>query len=145
MAQQGTPLSTGQVTDPRQEKNVINLITSHKLLGAVGIPANLSVHDNAYVGISGGSNLSEILMPYYAAGIRRVDIVIDVAGQKLTAEAKIYQRTDKRGGRMYLWLYPLQPAQGLLREIVRRHRADAPRKAKRPLPITILAVVPKLK
>jgi hypothetical protein len=143
MAQQGPYPNTEPVTDPYREKNIINLTSTSKLLGVVGIPAHVSVHDNAYVAISGGRSLSDILMPYYAAGIRRVEIVIDVAGQRLAAEAKIYKRTDRQGGRVYLWLYPLQPAQGLLRDLLRRHRAGAAPNAKRPLPIAILAMIPK--
>ncbi len=112
------------------------------MLSAVGVPAHISIHDRSYVAISGGRSLSDVLMPYYAAGVRYVEVVIDVEGQRLAAEAKIYRRTDKQSGRIYLWLYPLQPAQRLLREMLRRYRGDAPRHAKRPLPVTVLAVMP---
>ena len=145
MAQHDPYPSSESVTDLHLGENIMNLTTTSKLLGAVGIPANISAHDSTYVAISGGRSLSDILMPYYAAGIRRVEIVIDVNGQRLAAEAKIYRRTDKQSGRVYLWLYPLQPAQGLLREMLRRHRAGASPNAKRPLPVVILAMVPKPK
>jgi len=145
MAQQGPYPNTELVTDPYLEKNTEHILTTIKLLGIAGIPAHISAHDNTYVAISGGRSLSDILMPYYAAGIRRVELVIDVAGQRLSVDAKIYRRTEKQSGRVYLWLYPLQPAQGLLREMLHRHRAGAAPRAKRPLPITILAVVPKPK
>jgi|GEM_PF-2140842 hypothetical protein len=145
MAQQGPHPSAEPVTDPRLGRNITNLTPTSKLLGAVGIPANISVHDSSYVAISGGRSLSDILMPYYAAGVRRVEIVIDVEGQRLAAVAKIYRRTDKKSGRVYLSLYPLQPAQRLLRDLLRRYRGDAVPNAKRPLPIAILAIIPKPK
>jgi hypothetical protein len=145
MAQQGPHPTAEPVTNPRLERNLTNLTPTSKLLGAVGIPANISVHDSSYVAISGGRSLSDVLMPYYAAGVRRVEIVIDVEGQRLAAEAKIYRRTDKQSGRVYLWLYPLQPAQRLLRDLLRRYRGDAAPNAKRHLPIAILAIIPKPK
>jgi len=143
MVQQGPHLNSEQVTDPRLGRNTTNLTSSAKLFGAVGIPANISIHDSSYVAISGGKSLSDVLMPYYAAGVRRVEIIIEIEGQRLAAEAKIYRRTDKQSGRVYLWIYPLQPAQRLLREMLRRYRGDAAPKAKRPLPIAILAIMPK--
>jgi hypothetical protein len=145
MAQQGPYPSSEPVTDPRLERNITNLTPTSKLFSAVGIPASISVHDSSYVAISGGRSLSDILMPYYVTGVRRVEIVIDVAGQRLAAEAKIYRRTDKQSGRVYLWLYPLQPAQGLLREMLRRHRAGAAPNAKRPLPVIVLTILPRPK
>ena len=109
-----------------------------------GVPAFVSVHDSSYVAISGRS-LSDLLKAFYDAGVRRVEVVIEVAGQRLAAEANVHRRTDKRSGRAYYWLYPLQPTQSLLRDMLRKYRGDAPRNAKRPLPVAIHAVVPKLK
>jgi len=104
----------------------------------------VTVHDSNYVAIS-GRPLSDLLRAFYDAGVRHVVVVVDAAGRRLTAEAKVYRRTDKRSGHTYYWLYPLQPAQALLRDMLRRYRGDAPRNAKRPLPVTVLAVVPKPK
>jgi len=101
----------------------------------------VSVHDNNYVAIS-GRPLSDLLRAFYDAGVRRVEVVIEAAGQRLAAEANVHRRTDKRSGRVYYWLYPLQPAQSLLRDMLRRYRGGAPRNAKRPLPAAILAIMP---
>jgi hypothetical protein len=102
----------------------------------------VTVHDSNYVAIS-GKPLSDLLKTFYDAGVRHVVVVIDAAGQRLAAEAKVYRKT--RGGHTYYWLYPLQPAQSLLRDMLRRYRGDAPRNAKRPLPVAVAAVVPKPK
>jgi hypothetical protein len=109
---------------------------------ATGVPAFVTVHDSNYVAIS-GRPLSDLLRAFYDAGVRHVVVIIDAAGQRLTAEAKVYRKT--RGGRTYYWLYPLQPAQSLLRDMLHRYRGDAPRNAKRPLPVAVVAVVPKPK
>ena len=72
-----------------------------------GVPAFVSVHDSNYVAIS-GRPLSDLLRAFYDAGVRRVEVVIDAAGQRLAAEAKVYRRFNRRSGRMYFWLYSLQ-------------------------------------
>ncbi len=111
---------------------------------ATAIPAHVIMHDKNTVGISGWG-LAEILKPLYEAGIRHVVVVVDAAGQRLAAEATIYRRVDKRNGRIMYWLYPLSSAQRLLRDLLRKYRGDAPRNAKRPLPVAVAAVVPKPK
>lgn len=131
------------VTNPRTEKIMGNITTTLTFASTVvtGVPAFVSVHDNNYVAIS-GRPLSDLLRAFYDAGVRRVEVVIEAAGQRLAAEANVHRRTDKRSGRVYYWLYPLQPAQSLLRDMLRRYRDDAPRNAKRPLPAAILAIMP---
>jgi hypothetical protein len=66
----------------------------------------VTIHDNNYVAIS-GKCLSDFLRAYYEAGVRCVEAVIDVAGQRLATETKVYRRFDKRSGRVYYWLYLL--------------------------------------
>jgi len=134
------------VTNPHTEKIMENITVALTFANTVvaGVPAFVSVHDSNYVAISGRS-LSDLLRAFYDAGVRRVEVVIEVAGQRLAAEANVHRRTDKRSGRAYYWLYPLQPAQSLLRDMLRRYRGGAPRNAKRPLPVAVLTVLPKLK
>ncbi len=137
--------TTGPVTNPHTGKIMENITATATFATVVsGVPAFVTVHDSQYVAIS-GRPLSDLLKAFYDAGVRHVVAVIDVAGQRLAAEAKVYRRTDRRSGRTYFWLYPLQPAQSLLRDMLRRYRGDAPRNAKRPLPVAILAVLPKSK
>jgi len=126
-------------TTPLPPQNVVNIF-----LTAAAVPAHIIMHAKDVVGIS-SSALAETLKQLYESNIRRVLVVAEVAGQRLVAEAVIYRRSDRRSGRTYFWLYPLQPAQALLRDVLRRYRGDAPHNAKRPLPITILAVAPKLR
>ncbi len=120
-------------------QNVVNIF-----LTAAAAPAHIIMHAKDAVGIS-APTLAETLKQLYELNIRRVLIVADVAGQRLAAEAVIYRRFDRRSGRIYFWLYPLQPAQTLLRDMLYKYRGGAPYNAKRPLPITILAVTPKLR
>jgi hypothetical protein len=146
MAQLDPGADPKYITGPHKNTNLENITVSAKILNAlaVGIPAVVTAHDRNSVAIT-GKNLSEMLQAYYDAGVQRVEVVIDVAGQKVAATCRIYQKTSKQAGRATYWLYPLYPAQALLREMLRRHRGEAPRKAKRPLPITVVAVVPKPK
>jgi hypothetical protein len=48
-----------------------------------------------------GKPLSDLLRAFYDAGVRRVEVVIDTAGQRLAAEAKVHRRTDKRSSHTY--------------------------------------------
>lgn len=97
------------VTNPHTEKIMGNITTALTFANTVvaGVPAFVSVHDNNYVAIS-GRPLSDLLRAFYDAGVRRVEVVIDAAGQRLAAEAKVYRRFNRRSGRMYFWLYSLQ-------------------------------------
>jgi hypothetical protein len=108
------------------------------------VPGHVVVQDKRSVGITSNS-LRDFLRALYEAGIRRVEAVIDVAGQRLAVDAVIYRKLDKRSSRTHYWLYPLQPAQTLLSDMLRKWRADAPHNAKRPMPIVIFAVIPKPK
>jgi hypothetical protein len=140
MYQTQTP--TSQVTSPRYEQsNTVNILY---YTSAAAIPAHVILHEKNAVGISGWG-LAEVLKPLYETGIRHVVVVVDAAGQRLVAEATIYRRVDKRSGRIMYWVYPLSSAQRLLRDLLHKYRGDAPRNAKRPLPVAVVAVVPKLK
>jgi hypothetical protein len=139
--------NSGPVTDPHVEKKAEYLTAAHTIANTIagtiaGVPALVTVHDSRYVAIS-GRGLSDLLRAFYEAGVRRVEAVIDVPGQRLAAEAKIFRKLDRRSGRTYYYLYPLQPAQGLLRDMLRRYRGNAAPNAKRPMPVTVLAVVPR--
>ena len=105
-----TPNPTSEpVTNPHTEKIMENITVAHTFANTAvaGVPAFVTVHDNNYVAISGKS-LSDLLRAFYDAGVRRVVVVIDAAGQRLAAEAKVYRRFNRRSGRMYFWLYSLQ-------------------------------------
>ncbi len=146
MAQSGPSPNPKYVTGPYEHVNLENISVTAKVLNtlAVGIPAVVTAHDRNYVAIT-GKGLSEILQAYYDASVQRVEVVIDVAGQKVAATGKIYKKINKQNGRTTYWLYPIYPAQALLRDMLRRYRGDAPRHAKKPLPITVLAVMPAKK
>jgi hypothetical protein len=102
------------------------------------------VHGKHAVGIK-ADGLADLLQTFYEAGVRRVQAIVDIAGQRLAIDAAIYRKIDKRRGRTLYWLYPLGTAQSLLRDLMYKHRASAPRGAKRPLPVAIFAVLPKPK
>ena len=106
------------------------------------IPAYLVSHEKNVVGIS-GSKLAEVLTVYHKAGIYYVEVVVAVGGQSLLADCRIVARNNKQRNRVYLWLYPLQPAQSLLRDLYRKYRGDAPRRARRPMPALVLTIKPK--
>ncbi len=110
----------------------------------IATPGRIIVQDRRAVGIV-SDGLSNLLATYYEAGVRHVEVIVDVSGQRLTIDASIYRKVDKRTGRVRYWLYPLGAAQSLLRDLLLRHRVDAPRHAKRPLPVVILATLPKPK
>ena len=124
-----TPLSTGNITTG---------VTTTQ----VAIPAYLVLHEKHAVAIS-GPKLAEALAVYHRAGIRRVEAAVVAAGQPLVADCTIVARTNKQRNRTYLWLYPLQPAQALLRDLYHKYRSDAPRRARRPMPILVLSIRPK--
>ena len=105
-----TPNPTSEpVTNPHTEKIMENITVAHTFANTAvaGVPVFVTVHDNNYVAISGKS-LSDLLRAFYDAGVRHVVVVIDAAGQRLAAEAKVYRRFNRRSGRMYFWLYSLQ-------------------------------------
>jgi len=137
MSQTNPNPTPGTTSLPPQ--NLVNIF-----LTVAAVPAHIIMHARDVVGIS-SSALAETLKQLYESNIRRVLVVAEVAGQRLATEAVIYRRFDRRSGRTYFWLYPLQPAQALLRDVLHRYRGGAPYNAKRPLPITILAVAPKLR
>jgi hypothetical protein len=114
------------------------------LVMGAAVPGHVVVQDRRSVGIT-SNGLRDFLRALYEAGIRHVQVVVDVAGQRLAVDAVIYRKLDKRGGRAHYWLYPLQPAQTLLSDMLHKWRADAPYNAKRPMPIVIFAVIPKPK
>jgi hypothetical protein len=114
------------------------------LIAAAAVPGHVVAHGRQTVGIM-CDGVADMLKTFYEAGVRRVQAVIDVAGQRLAVDAAIYRKVDKRNGRTTYWLYPLGSAQTFLRDLLQKHRASAPQKAKRPLPAAILAVVPKPK
>jgi hypothetical protein len=108
----------------------------------VAIPAYIVSHEKNVVAIS-GPKLAEALDVYYKAGIRRVEAAVIAGGQSFLIDCTIAARHNKQRNRTYLWLYPLQPAQTLFRDLYRKYRGDAPRRSRRPMPVLILALRPK--
>ncbi len=126
--------------DPTKPTQVaVNPLTANAAL-----PAHLVVHDRRSVAIT-SSALADFLEALYNAGMRNVVVVMEAAGQRLVVDAVIYRKLDRRSGHVYFLLYPLRPAQSLLREMLIKWRGGAPPDAKRPMPIVIHSVVPKLK
>jgi hypothetical protein len=80
---------------------------------------------------------------YHKAGVDYIEVVVVVDGQALVADCKINVRRHKQRGRVYLWAYPLQPAQAFLREVYRRYRGETPRRVRKPVPVLILSIRPK--
>jgi hypothetical protein len=141
----GQPGPHTPVTTPGTPNNITNInITNTPVALSVAIPAHITVHDKGVVGIS-GPKLVENLEVYYRAGVRHIEAVVLVAGQPLVIDGTINIRHDRRSGRTYYWIYPLQPAQSILRDLYLKYRGDAAPRAKKPMPIIVLTVVPKLK
>jgi len=129
---------------PSQEYPINNPNTANIFTATAAIPGHVIVHSNHAVGIT-ADGLADLLKAFYEAGVRRVQAVIDVAGQRLAVDAAVYRRINRRSGHTSYWLYPLGTSQTLLRDLYRRNRGDAPRNAKHPLPVVILTIVPKPK
>ncbi len=138
MGQIGVPLP-GTTTPTLQ--NSPN-ITPTAIISQAAIPAHLVSHEKNVVAIS-GPKLAEVLDVYYKAGIRHVEVAVIAGGQLLLADCTITARHNKQRGRTYFWLYPLQPAQTLFRDLYRKYRGEAPRRVRKPMPVLILTVKPK--
>ena len=119
------------VTSPQALKNAVNIYVT-----AVAIPGHVIMHDKNAVAIS-GQKLAEVLRQLYEAGLRRVEAVVEVAGQRIAVDAAIYSKHDRRRSRTYFWLYPLQPGQSVLRDMFFKYRGGATPRAKRPMPVII--------
>jgi len=129
---------------PRPELPIHAPNTVSALISGAAVPGHVVVHGKKTVGIV-SNGLADLLKAFYEAGVRRVQAVIDVAGQRLAVDAVVYRKINKRSGHTSYWLYPLGTSQTLLRDLYRRNRGDAPRNAKHPLPVVILTIVPKPK
>ncbi len=117
----GPKTQPNPVTGPQVLKNAVNIYIT-----AVAIPGHVIMHDKNSVVIS-GQKLAEVLSQLYEAGFRYVEAVVEVAGQRMAVDATIYSKYDKRRNRVYHWLYPLQPAQSVLRDLFYKHRGGAGR------------------
>ena len=133
----GIPLPGTTTPIPQNTGNITTAVTTQ-----VAIPAYLVLHEKHAVAIS-GPKLAEALAVYHRAGIRRVEAAVAAAGQPILADCTISIRVNRQRGRTYIWLYPLQPAQALLRDLYHKYRSDAPRRAKKPMPVLILFIRPK--
>jgi RNase P/RNase MRP subunit p29 len=127
------------VINPTMPKHTINLIVA-----ATAIPGYVVRHDKNSVVIS-GEKLAEVLRQLYEAGLRYVEAVIEVAGQRIAIDGTIYSKYDKRRNRTYYWLYVLQPGQAVLRTLFDEYRRGAAPRAKRPLPVLIHRISVSLK
>jgi len=128
------------ITTPTQQDNPTN-ITIQPLTQAA-VPAYVVSHEKNVVAIS-GPKLAEVLSVYYKAGVRRVEAAVIVGGQLLLVDCTIAVRHNKHRNRTYLWLYPLQPAQALLRDLYRKYRGETPPRTKKPMPVLVLSVKPR--
>jgi hypothetical protein len=148
MGREGTNLGQPVVTAPTSQadsaviKPRITAMSFANNIPASAIPAYVTAHDKNAVGIS-GRMLDKVLDLYYKAGLRDVEAVLFVEGQAMVVEGKIYVRRDKQTNRHQCWLYPLQPAQSLLRDLYRKYRGETPRRIRRPMPVLIIAIRPK--
>jgi hypothetical protein len=107
---------------------------------SASIPASVSLYSKNSVVIS-GSELSRRLEELYTSGVREVEVVVDVPGHRLVAVGKIYV-VHKRNTKYY-YVYPHDAAQRLLRELYYKYRSGAPTGAKRPVPVVVVAIIPK--
>jgi hypothetical protein len=129
---------------PSQEYPIHTPNTANIFTATAAIPGHVVVHGKHAAGIT-ANGLADLLKAFYEAGVRRVQLVVDAAGQRLAIDAAVYRKVNRRSGRVAYWLYPLGTAQTLLRDLLHRHRTGSPRNAKRPLPVAILAVLPRPK
>jgi len=105
--------------------------------GSWGIPVSISWYGN-YVAI-GGRELSRRLEELYLSNVREVELVLDVPGQRLVVEGRIYK---KQRSRTYYFIYPKHSAQRLLRELYFMHRGDVASYAKKPIHAVVVAIIP---
>ncbi len=136
-----------QTWDPPPGINTPTVLSSPNLTVTpaaiqTAIPAFVISHEKNVVAIS-GPKLAEVLGVYYKAGIRHVEAAVIAGGQLLLADCTITARHNKQRSRTYFWLYPLQPAQTLFRDLYRKYRGEAPRRVRKPMPVLILTVKPK--
>jgi len=131
MGAQPVHTNPNPVTNPTVLKNMVNITIT-----TAAIPGYVIRHDKNSVVIS-GEKLGEVLQQLYDSGFRRVEVLIEVAGRHVVADATIYTKYDKRRNRTYWWLYILQPAQAVLRMLLDEYRRGAAARAKRPLPVLI--------
>jgi len=104
------------------------------------IPASVSLYGKNFVVIS-GPELSRRLEEFYTSGVREVEVVVDIPGHRLVATGKIYAL--HRRSTTYYYIYPHDATQRLLRELYYRHRSGAPAGVKKPVPVIIVAIIPR--
>jgi hypothetical protein len=92
-----------------------------------------------------GEKLAEVLRQLYEAGLRHVEAVVEVAGQRIAVDAVIYSKHDRRRSRTYYWLYVLQPGQAVLRTLFVEYRRGVAPRAKKPLPVLVHQITVTLK
>jgi hypothetical protein len=131
MSGQASLPNPNPVTNPVALNSTVNITVA-----SAAIPGYVIMQDKNAVAIS-GQKLVEVLSQLYEAGFRRVEAVVEVSGQRIVVDAAIYSKYDKRRGRVYFWLYPLQPGQSVLRDMFLKYRSGAARHAKRPMPVII--------
>jgi len=131
--------NSNPVMSPTALKHTINLTVA-----ATAVPGYVIRHDKNSVVIS-GEKLAEVLSQLYEAGLRYVEAVVEVAGQRIIVDAVIYSKHNRRRNRTYLWLYVLQPGQAVLRMLFDEYRRGAAPRAKKPLPVLIHQIAVALK
>jgi len=107
---------------------------------SASIPASVSLYGRNFVVIS-GPELSRQLEKLYTSGVQEVEVVLDVPGHRLMATGKIY--VLRKRNTVYYYIYPRDAAQRLLRELYYKYRNNAPAGAKKPMPVIIVAIIPR--
>jgi len=107
-----------------------------------GLPAVVKQHDKNSVVIA-GKRLGEMLEKLYNAGIRNVELTLEIDGRHIVVAGSVYRKINKHTGRSYYYIYPLGADQILLRERYLAFRGAAEPYSRTPLPVIVYSVVPK--
>ncbi len=140
MGAQPVHTNPSPVTNPTTLKSAVNITVTTPAV----IPGYVIRHDKNSV-VIGGEKLGDVLRQLQESGFRRVEVLVEVAGQRIAVDAVIYSKRDSRRNRTYFMLYPLQPGQAVLRMLSDEHRRGAAPRAKRPLPVIIHQIAVPLK
>jgi hypothetical protein len=86
--------------------------------------------------------LQPVLAAYRRANVRALHVVLHAGGLVVQGLASIVPKRSSKSGPPALYLYPLGELQKLLRALYLQQRDSAPRRARRPLPVVVLALAP---
>lgn len=132
------PPTVNSVTNPSVLNNSRNIFSP-----TAGLPAVIKQHDRNSVVIA-GRRLGEMLEKFHGAGVKRVELIIEINGRQIAVAGSIYKKTNKRTKQSYYYVYPLGADQVLLREKYLMFRGAAESHSKTPLPVIVYSVMPKI-